>query len=119
MPDPRPIVVAGESLIDRVVRPDGSADDHPGGGPFNTARALARLGCRVAFLGGISVDDHGRLLRETLEADGVDLSLVQVRDAPTLIATATLDKSGGATYRFDPPASAAADLRTAALPPET
>jgi fructokinase len=113
------IVVAGESLVDRVVHPDGTVDDHPGGGPFTTALALARLGCRVAFLGGISTDAEGRLLRATLEGDGVDLSLVETIEAPTLIATATLDEAGRATYRFEPPASAAAGLAAAALPADT
>jgi fructokinase len=113
------IVVAGESLIDRVVRPDGSVAEHPGGGPFNTARALARLGCRAAFLGGLSTDEHGRLLREALEADGVDLTLARTTDAPTLVATATLDPDGQARYGFEPPGSAAATLREATLPAET
>ena len=38
------IVVAGESLIDRLVAPDGAIVEVPGGGPFNTARTVARLG---------------------------------------------------------------------------
>jgi fructokinase len=113
------IVVAGESLIDRVVRSDATVEALPGGGPFNTARALARLGCRVAFLGALSTDVHGRLLRGALEADGVDLSLAPTSDAATLIATATLDAAGQATYHFEPPASAAAGLAAATLPPET
>src|SRR5262245_15499183 len=119
MPDQRLIVVAGESLIDRLVRPDGDVEEHPGGGPFNTARALARLGCRVAFLGGLSTDEHGRLLRDALETDVVDLSLVQTSDSSTLVATAMLDYAGQATYRFDPEASAAAGLAGAKLPLDT
>ena len=59
---PRPrhrIVVAGESLIDRIVRPDGGVEEVPGGGPFTTARALARLGFPVSFVGGLSTDASG------------------------------------------------------------
>jgi len=115
--DQRPwIVVAGERLVDRVIRPDGRVEEHPGGGPFNTARALGRLGARVAFVGGLSDDDGGRQLRRTLEADGVDLSFAQTVDRPTLVATATLDAAGVASYRFDPPDSAAAMLTSAELP---
>ena len=38
------IVVAGEALIDLLVHPDGHLTAVPGGGPFNTARTIARLG---------------------------------------------------------------------------
>jgi fructokinase len=107
------IVVAGESLIDRIVAMDGSIVEVAGGGPFTTARALARLGCRVAFIGRLSSDAHGRRLRAALEADGVDLTAAPSTDDPTLIATATLDRSGAATYGFGPDRSAAAGLTTA------
>ena len=45
------IVVAGEALIDLIPTPAGDLGIHPGGGPFNTARWLARLGGDVGFLG--------------------------------------------------------------------
>lgn len=107
------VVVAGESLIDRIVSVDGSVVEVPGGGPFTTARALARLGCDVAFIGRLSTDAHGRRLREVLEVDGVDLTAARVTDEPTLIATATLDAPAAATYAFGPPRSAASGLTTA------
>ena len=47
----RMIVVAGEALIDILVQPDGRLTAVPGGGPFNTARTIGRLGGQVAFLG--------------------------------------------------------------------
>ena len=40
----RVIVVAGEVLVDLVVGPDGGVDPRLGGGPYNAARSLARLG---------------------------------------------------------------------------
>ena len=42
------IVVAGEALIDLIPTPAGDLGVHPGGGPFNTARWLGRLGARSA-----------------------------------------------------------------------
>ena len=110
------IVVAGESLIDLLVRPDGSVEAVPGGGPYNTARALARLGVPTAFLGRISTDRFGRILRERLLADGVDLRWAPETDDPTLLAIAELDTAGGATYRFHDLGSAAAGLDVADLP---
>lgn len=104
------IVVAGEALIDLLVRPDGSRVAVPGGGPFNAARTIARLGGAVAFLGRLSTDDYGRVLREALAGDGVDLSMAESTDAPTTLAVAELDDLGAATYRFQTADTAAAAL---------
>ena len=56
------IVVAGEALIDLLAHPDGRLDAVPGGGPFNTARTIARLGGEVRFLGCLSTDRFGERL---------------------------------------------------------
>ena len=69
----------------------------------------------VAFLGCISTDRHGRLLRGVLETDGVDTSLVMTTDAPTTVAIADLDDRGGATYRFETAGTAAPLLDAAAV----
>ena len=94
------IVVAGEALIDLLIHPDGRLAAVPGGAPFNTARTIARLGGAVAFLGRLSSDRFGGVLRERLASDGVDLSLAGTTDAPTTLAVAELDGDGAATYRF-------------------
>jgi len=44
------IVVCGEALIDKIRTSEGTQRVTPGGGPFNTARALARLGVPTAGL---------------------------------------------------------------------
>ena len=72
----------------------------PGGGPFNTARTIGRLGGEVAFLGRLSTDRFGARLRDALDGDGVDLALTETTDAPTTLAVAELDADGGAVYRF-------------------
>jgi fructokinase len=94
------IVVAGEALIDLIVRPDGQLVPVAGGGPYNTARAIGRLGLEVAWLGGLSRDHFGQVLQDGLVADGVSLALAQRTDLPTTLAVAELDESGSATYRF-------------------
>jgi fructokinase len=104
------IVVAGEALIDLIVHPDGRLAAVPGGGPFNTARTIARRGVPVAFLGRLSDDRFGRILRAALATDGVDLSLVEVTAAPTTLAIAELDDGGTATYRFHTAATSAPGL---------
>ncbi len=94
------IVVCGEALIDIVPAADGTRRPVPGGGPFNTARALARLGAPTEFLGRLSTDPFGVMLARELEADGADLSLVSYGPEPTTLAVAELDGEGLAEYDF-------------------
>jgi fructokinase len=110
------IVVAGESLIDLIVSEDGGVEAIPGGGPYNAARTLGRLGQPVSFLGRLSADRFGSMLRAGLEADGVDTSLAPTTDAPTLLAVAELDAGGGATYHFYADGTAAPGLSAGDLP---
>jgi fructokinase len=94
------ILVCGEALIDMVLDGDGSRRPSPGGGPFNTARALARLGVPTAFLGHLSDDEYGRLLADRLAADGASLAFARVGHEPTTIAVANVDADGLAEYEF-------------------
>jgi fructokinase len=110
------IVVAGESLIDLIVGPDGRVEAIPGGGPYTVARTLGRLGHAVSFLGRLSTDRFGSMLRAGLIADGVDLGLAPPTDAPTLLAVAELDASGAARYRFYVDGTAAPGLVMADVP---
>jgi fructokinase len=95
-----PIVVCGEALIDLVLARDGALVGHPGGGPYNVARAIGRLEQPVAFLGRLSTDGFGDRLRAQLAADGVNLGTVVATDAPTTLALAQVDAAGVASYRF-------------------
>jgi fructokinase len=94
------IVVGGESLIDLIVYPGGRLAAISGGGPFNTARTIGRLGGSSMYLGRLSTDRFGRALLDRLVLDGVDCRLVQSTDQPTTLAVAELDDSGTATYQF-------------------
>lgn len=102
------IVVAGEALFDLVLEPGGSLRAHPGGGPFNAARAIGRLGTPVTFLGGISTDAFGRRLAAMLSEDGVDHPDELITEVPTTLAVAELAGAGSATYRFYTEGTAAA-----------
>ncbi|HEY8989190.1 MAG TPA: PfkB family carbohydrate kinase, partial [Candidatus Limnocylindrales bacterium] len=110
------IVVAGESLIDLIVDATGRVEAIPGGGPYNVARTLGRLGRSVAFFGRLSRDRFGSVLRAGLAAEDVDLRLAPMTDASTLLAVAELDADGAATYRFYVEGTAAPGLSTADLP---
>ncbi len=94
------IAVGGEALIDLVIRPDGTVAAKLGGGPFNAARTIARLGGQVAFLGTLSNDRFGHMLLDQLSVDNVVTSYGARVEVPTTLAAAELDDGGSATYRF-------------------
>jgi fructokinase len=97
------IVVAGEALIDLVPQGPGAlAGLKPalGGGPYNTAVALGRLGSPSAFCSRTSYDAFGEALLGNLRATGVDVSAVQRGHEPTTLAVATLDVNGSAAFSF-------------------
>ncbi|MGZ3098524.1 carbohydrate kinase family protein [Streptomyces sp. H62] len=97
------IVVAGEALIDLVPQGTGAlAALRPalGGGPYNTAVALGRLGSPTAFCSRVSDDAFGEALLDRLRATGVDVSPVQRGPEPTTLAVASVDPDGSAAYSF-------------------
>ena len=93
------IWVAGEVLIDLIPR-GGERVAIVGGGPANTAKALARLGFDSYFIDGLSTDQYGEQARAELLADGVKLDYTLTSNNPTCLATVTLDESGSASYEF-------------------
>ena len=105
------IWVCGEVLID--ILPTGPV---VGGGPANTAKALARLGYEVDFIDGISTDAYGVSARKELERDGVGLSLALSSDKPTCTATVALDSNGSASYEFLINGTATFDFNQSWLP---
>jgi fructokinase len=105
------IWVCGEVLID--ILPTGAV---VGGGPANTAKALARLGYDVDFIDGISTDAYGVSARKELSRDGVGLALSLTSDKPTCTATVTLDSKGSASYEFLIDNTATFDFNSSWLP---
>jgi fructokinase len=91
--------VTGEALIDLI--PEGT-DRKPivGGGPANTAKALAKLGINTQFIDGISSDRYGQMAKDELVGAGVKLDHVKYSDKPTCLAIVSLSDSGSATYEF-------------------
>ena len=106
------ILVAGEALIDLVpaTHTIESLAAHPGGGPFNAARSIARLERPVTYLGRLSRDRFGQGLEALLAEDGVRLDAIVHTDEPTTLALADVDELGVARYRFYTEGTAAAGL---------
>jgi len=91
--------VVGEVLIDLI--PD--ADQYlavVGGGPANTAKALAKLGVKAYFIDGISTDKFGQMAKAELLSANVLLDYAQYSNKPTCTAKVSLSKSGSASYEF-------------------
>ncbi|QFQ97005.1 carbohydrate kinase [Streptomyces phaeolivaceus] len=101
------ITVIGECVADAFTDPARSTPAHlalnvlPGGGPANTAVALARLGTPTRLLARISHDVFGTLFSSHLTASGVDLTgSVTTAPEPSTLAVAALDNTGQAAYSF-------------------
>jgi fructokinase len=107
--------VVGEVLIDLI--PHGS--EHVavvGGGPANTAKALAKLGVKTYLIDGVSNDEYGQMAKAELLSDNVLLDYVQFSNKPTCTAKVTLSKSGSATYEFVIEDTATFDFSASWLP---
>jgi len=108
----------GEALIDFVPQNDAAGPAYlsrPGGSPFNAAKAAALAGGQAAFIGAISRDFFGDMLRADLAGAGVDTAHAEHRDEATPLAFVKLE-AGEARYAFYTAATAmvAADPRPAA-----
>src|SRR5690242_12350329 len=99
-PDRPVIVVAGEALVDLLIEPGGRTTPQLGGGSFNAARALGRLGLAPLFIGRLSLDQYGWALRLGLEESDVRLDGVVTTEDPTTFARVEVDADGVADYQF-------------------
>jgi sulfofructose kinase len=91
----------------------------PGGQIATAMVACARLGLRVSYIGSFGDDDFGALSRESLEREGVDLSVARtVRGATNQLAIILVDaRSGERTVLWD--RDPALTMEPAMVPSET
>ena len=110
------IASAGESLIDFTPVADDRGQLtgfrlHPGGSPFNVAVGVGRLGHAAAFVGRLSDDLFGPVLRAQLEEAGVSTELAVSGLEPTALAFVNRTE-GEARYSFRLAGTAALALHT-------
>ena len=91
--------VAGEVLIDLIPNED-QYFAVVGGGPANTAKALAKLGLKTYFIDGFSTDNYGQMAKAELLSANVLFDYAQYSSKPTCTAKVTLSSSGSASYEF-------------------
>ena len=96
------ILVIGEALIDLIENryQPGSFSAIVGGANANVALALARRGVAHRFLGRISNDRFGKIIRERLESNHVNLDLSISAAELTTLAVVSLDPQGIPAYSF-------------------
>lgn len=99
------IIALGEILIDFT--PHGVSEggmnlyeENPGGAPANVLVAAQRLGNKTAFIGKVGTDLHGKLLKRTLEKDGINTqSLIEDPNYYTTLAFVALN-NGERSFSF-------------------
>jgi fructokinase len=94
------VVVIGEALVDLVPAGDELWRAAPGGSPANVAVGLARLGVPTRMGARLSADAFGRLLRDHLTGNGVDLSAAICAAEASSLAVVSVGPDGGAEYDF-------------------
>jgi ribokinase len=117
MPPFAAVVVVGSANADLAIDVDrrpqsgetvlgGDLHTAAGGKGANQAVAAARLGASVSFVGCVGDDDHGRLLRSSLRAAGVDDAGLRIGSAPTGTAVILITPDGDNSIVVSPGANA-------------
>ena len=96
------ILVIGEALIDLIENryQAGAFNAVVGGANANVALALARRGTKHQFLGRISNDRFGKIIRDRLESNGVHLEHSIDATELTTLAVVSIDSQGVPNYSF-------------------
>ena len=102
------ILCLGEALVDLICeRPVATLTDADafvprfGGALANIAVAAARAGADAGLAGAAGDDDWGRLLRDRLDAEGVDLRFFELLGGErTPIAFASIDENGEPRFQI-------------------
>jgi fructoselysine 6-kinase len=82
----------GDNVVDRYFNQKLM---FPGGNAVNFAVHARRSGIDAAYLGVIGTDAEGDLIRSSLQAEGVDLQRLRVKEGPSAFATVHMDDDGG------------------------
>ena len=94
------VISLGEALIDFISQKDLDFSGFPGGSPFNTSVAVARMGVPCRFLGRMSRDLFGEQLSSYLEENGVGTELMIRTDDATTLSFVKKQSDGQARYAF-------------------
>ena len=119
------VITLGEILVE-IMRPTGGEPlDRPGefrgpfasGAPAIFAVAAARLGLNSVFIGAVGNDAFGRMMKNTLTSERVDLRGLQTTpDYATGAAFVAYDEAGGREFVFHIRHAASSQLKADSIP---
>lgn len=88
----RPVYCFGEVLVDFIPNKEGLYQTCAGGAPANVAVAVAKLGGISQFIGGISQDNMGQFLLDSLVENNVGTEYSILKSNKTALVLVTLDE---------------------------
>lgn len=100
------VLALGELLIDFTSngvseQGNGLFEANPGGAPCNVLAILNKLGKKTAFIGKVGNDGFGRMLKQTLEALGINTEGLYLDDVyHTTLALVHTDENGDRDFSF-------------------
>ena len=100
------VTALGELLVDFTengISAQGNTllEANPGGAPCNVLAMLKNLGKKTAFIGKIGNDALGKMLKKTVEDQGICIdNLVEDEDRHTTLAFVHSDKDGDRSFSF-------------------
>ena len=96
------ILVIGEALIDLIENryQPGAFNAIVGGANANVALALARRDTKHQFLGRLSTDRFGKIIRERLQSNAVQLGYSVSTNEPSTLVVVSIDSNGIPQYSF-------------------
>lgn len=100
------VVTLGELLIDFTMNGTSRQGNplfeaNPGGAPCNVLAMLQKLGKKTAFIGKVGEDSFGKMLREAVAGQGIDISnLVMDKEIPTTLAFVHTASDGDRSFSF-------------------
>lgn len=100
------VIALGELLVDFTM--NGTSEQgnplfeaNPGGAPCNVLSMLQQLGKRTAFIGKVGNDSFGRMLRDAVLRQGINISnLVMDKEVPTTLAFVYTASGGERSFSF-------------------
>ena len=108
------LVVAGETIVDMIEFKPNCFEAFTGGGPYNVAKASAKMGTSTGYFSPISTDSFGDQF-ET-EMTKLDVLAISPRSQqPTGLAIVKKDENGHPSYSFYRDSSADRDIEIGAL----
>lgn len=100
------VVAMGELLVDFTengvsAQMNPIFEGNPGGAPCNVLSMLQKLGCKTAFIGKVGRDSFGKMLRDVVAQQGIDIkNLIMDEKVPTTLAFVQTAPDGDRSFSF-------------------